>query len=81
MKNIPESLVEKKTNHKSICSDLHCPGLHCPGLHCPGILKVGASKGQENSFVLSSLGQSQELSCPELSVTQAKRGSYSRKPA
>lgn len=76
MKNIPESLVEKKTNHKAIC-----PGLHCPGLHCPGILKVGASKGQENSFVLSSLGQNQELSCPELSVTQAKRGSYSRKPA
>ena len=71
MKNIPESLVEKKTNHKSIC----------PGLHCPDILKEGASKGQENSFVLSSLGQNQVLSCPELSVTQAKRGSYSRKPA
>lgn len=53
----------------------------CPGLHCPVILKGGASKGQENSFVLSSLGQNQELSCPELSVTQAKRGSYSYKPA
>lgn len=71
MKNIPESLVEQKTNHKAIC----------PGLHCPVILKGGASKGQENSFVLSSLGQNQELSCLELSVTQAKRGSHSYKPA
>lgn len=76
MKNILESLVEKKTNHKAIYS-----GLHCPGLLCPGMLKGGASKGQENSFILSPLEQNQELSCPELFVTQAKEGSYSCKLA
>lgn len=67
MKNILESLVEKKTNHKAICPDLHCPGLLCPGM-----LKGGVSKGQENSFVLSSL---------ELFVTQARRRSYTCKLA
>lgn len=81
MKNILESLVEKKTNHKAIYPGLHCPGLHCSGLLCPGMLKGGASKGQENSFILNPLGQNQELSCPELFVTRAKRGSYSHKLA
>lgn len=71
MKNVLESLVERKTDHKAVC----------PGLQCPGMLKEGASKGHENSFALSSLGQDQGLSCPELFVTQAMRGSYSHRLA